>query len=56
VACCAEHPILMELARPGVVVIHGIDYKDVPADAARWHARRSLFATGADRDRRVGIE
>ena len=58
VACRAEHPIFMELARSGAVAVHGINYKDAPADAARWldtfgdpYAR-----AGADRDGRVGIE
>jgi len=58
VACRAEHPILMELARSGAVAVHGIGYKDAPADAARWLDRFGdpYSRTGADRDGRVGIE
>lgn len=58
VACRDEHPILIDLARRGVVPMHGLDYKDPPDDAARWldewgdpYAR-----TGADRDGRVAID
>ena len=36
VACRAEHPLLMQLARDKVVPVHGINYKDAPDDAARW--------------------
>jgi cytochrome c biogenesis protein CcmG, thiol:disulfide interchange protein DsbE len=58
VACRAEHPLLLAMAQSGAAIIHGINYKDAPADAARWldmlgdpYAR-----TGTDRDGRVGIE
>ncbi|MPZ31338.1 MAG: DsbE family thiol:disulfide interchange protein [Rhodospirillales bacterium] len=58
VACRAEHPLFMAMAKSGAVTVHGINYKDAPADAARWldtlgdpYAR-----TGVDRDGRVGIE
>jgi cytochrome c biogenesis protein CcmG/thiol:disulfide interchange protein DsbE len=58
VACRAEHPLLMALARSGVVAVHGINYKDAPADAARWLDTLGdpYTRTGADRDGRVGIE
>ena len=56
-ACREEHPLMMELARERVVPIYGLNYKDEPADAARWlddfgdpYAR-----TGADLDGRVAI-
>ena len=32
IACRAEHPVLTELAAAGVV-IHGVNYKDINADA-----------------------
>ncbi len=57
VACRAEHPLLMELQRQGVVV-HGLNYKDRPADAEEWLDRFGdpYSRTGADRDGRVGID
>ena len=36
VACREEHPLLMQINRDGVVPVHGLNYKDQPADAARW--------------------
>ena len=35
VACRVEHPLLNKLAQQGVV-IYGINYKDVNADALKW--------------------
>jgi cytochrome c biogenesis protein CcmG, thiol:disulfide interchange protein DsbE len=58
VACRAEHPLLMAMASSGAVTVHGINYKDAPADAARWLDTLGdpYTRTGADRDGRVGIE
>lgn len=58
VACRAEHPLLMELQRQGIVAVHGLNYKDRPADAAEWLDRFGdpYSRTGADRDGRVGID
>jgi cytochrome c biogenesis protein CcmG/thiol:disulfide interchange protein DsbE len=58
VACRAEHPLLMAMAQSGTVPIHGLNYKDAPADAARWLDRVGdpYTRTGADRDGRVGID
>lgn len=58
VACRAEHPLLIAMARSGAVPVHGINYKDAPADAARWLDTLGdpYKRTGADRDGRVGIE
>lgn len=36
VACREEHPVLMALARQGIVNIYGLNYKDTRADATRW--------------------
>ena len=36
VACRAEHPLLMRLNANNTVAVHGLDYKDKPADAAKW--------------------
>lgn len=57
-ACRAEHPLLMAMARSGAVTVHGINYKDAPADAARWLDTLGdpYTRTGADRDGRAGIE
>ncbi len=35
-ACRLEHPIITEMAERGVVRVIGYNYKDEPADAARW--------------------
>ena len=36
VACRAEHPLLLELAKSGTVPIYGLNYKDQREDALRW--------------------
>lgn len=58
VACREEHPVLMQLQREGFVPIHGLNYKDRPADAAQWLDRLGdpYTRTGADIDGRVGID
>ena len=58
VACRAEHPLLVELARRQVVPIHGLNYKDQPDDAARWLDEWGdpYTRTGADISGRVGID
>lgn len=35
-SCRIEHPVIAELARSGRVMVVGYNYKDDPADAARW--------------------
>ena len=58
VACRAEHPLLMQLKAQGTVPIHGLNYKDAPADAAHWLDTMGdpYTRTGADRDGRVAID
>ena len=58
VACRAEHPLFMRLARDRAVPLHGLNYKDAPADAARWldSLGDPYTRTGADRDGRVAID
>ena len=58
VACREEHPVLLELAKKGIVPIHGLDYKDKPADAQAWldELGDPYTRTGADISGRVGIE
>ena len=36
VSCRVEHPVLMDLAKTGIVPIYGLDYKDQAEDAKRW--------------------
>ena len=36
VSCRQEHPVLMDLAKRGVIPIYGLDYKDQPDEAKRW--------------------
>lgn len=50
VACAQEHPYLMELNELGVVPIHGIDWRDDPAEGAKWLQRRGdpYTRVGAD--------
>ena len=58
VACREEHPILVDLARRGIVPIHGLNYKDKPDAAARWldELGDPYTRTGADLDGHVGID
>lgn len=58
VACRAEHPLLMQLKRKGVVPIHGLNYKDRPEDAEKWLGELGdpYTRTGADIDGRVAID
>lgn len=57
-ACRDEHPLWMEVARNRTVPLHGLNYKDQPADAARWLDQLGdpYMRTGADIDGRVGID
>ncbi len=58
VPCRAEHPLITELARSGVVPVYGINYKDKAPDALAWLAELGDPYTkiGADSDGRVAIE
>src|SRR3972149_1407733 len=58
VACRAEHPLFMELKAKGIVPIHGLNYKDRPADAEQWlnELGDPYTRTGADINGRVGID
>ena len=58
VACRAEHPLFLRLARDKTVPIHGLNYKDRPGDAAHWldSLGDPYTRTGADRDGRVAID
>ncbi len=58
VSCRDEHPLLLALKQQGIVPIEGIDYKDAPADAARWLAAMGdpYSRIGADLSGRVAID
>ena len=58
VACREEHPLLMQIRRDNLVPIHGLSYKDQPADAARWLDEMGdpYTRTGADLNGRVAID
>ena len=58
VACRAEHPLLMEFRKSGIVPIHGLNYKDRLDDAAAWLNKLGdpYTRTGADISGRVGID
>jgi len=58
VACREEHAVLLDLHASGTVSLHGIDYKDEPADGEAWlNAFGDPYQrTGADLDGRVAID
>jgi len=58
VACRAEHPLFMELKAKDIVPIHGLNYKDRPADAEQWlnELGDPYTRTGADINGRVAID
>jgi cytochrome c biogenesis protein CcmG/thiol:disulfide interchange protein DsbE len=58
VACRAEHPLLMEMARRAEVPLYGLNYKDAPKDAKQWlqqHGNPYKLSV-VDFDGRVGID
>ena len=58
VACRHEHPLLVELAKSGVVPIYGLNYKDERADAMKWLGQfgNPYTASISDTAGRVGID
>lgn len=58
VACREEHPVLVELAKSGVVPIVGLNYKDERRDALRWLAQFGdpYRLSAYDYDGRIGID
>lgn len=57
VPCRVEHALWIEVAATGVP-IHGLNYKDTPANASAWLATlgNPYQRTGADLNGRVGID
>lgn len=58
VACREEHPVLLELARRGVVPIYGLNYKDTHKDAEQWLAQfgNPYTAIAYDPQGKVGLD
>jgi cytochrome c biogenesis protein CcmG, thiol:disulfide interchange protein DsbE len=58
VSCRVEHPLLVEMAKRGVVPIVGLNYKDRREDGVGWLAKfGNPYALSAfDNDGRVGID
>ena len=58
VSCREEHPVLVELAKSGVVPIYGLDYKDTRDAALKWLAERGdpYTLSIVDADGKVGID
>jgi cytochrome c biogenesis protein CcmG/thiol:disulfide interchange protein DsbE len=58
VSCRAEHAVITALAKRNLVTVVGLNYKDEPADAARWLEQfGNPYATSVmDQDGRVGID
>ena len=58
VSCRDEHPVLVELARSGVMPIVGLNYKDRREDGMAWLARfgNPYVLSAYDEQGRVGID
>ena len=58
VACREEHPVLVELAKSGVVPVIGLDYKDKREDALSMLQRQGdpYMLSAFDGNGRVGID
>jgi cytochrome c biogenesis protein CcmG, thiol:disulfide interchange protein DsbE len=56
--CREEHPLVIAIARSGLVPVYGLNYKDKPAAAKGWLASLGdpYRATLVDADGRVGID
>lgn len=56
--CRTEHPVLMDLAKSGVVPIYGVDYKDQRGEALAWLDQwgNPYLIVAVDAAGRVGID
>ncbi|WP_417494122.1 DsbE family thiol:disulfide interchange protein [Maricaulis sp.] len=56
--CAIEHPMLMQIARSGIVPIYGIDWRDTPEAGAAWLERHGnpYTAVGLDPDSHLAID
>lgn len=57
VACRVEHPVLIDLARSGTVLMYGLNYKDQRDNAIEWLARHGnpYLESISDAEGLVGI-
>ena len=57
-ACRDEHPLLVVLAKTGLVPLVGMDYKDTATEAEQWLTERGnpYLLSAVDTDGRVGID
>ena len=57
-ACRDEHPLLVALAKTGLVQVVGMDYKDTATEAEQWLTERGnpYLLSAVDTDGRVGID
>jgi cytochrome c biogenesis protein CcmG/thiol:disulfide interchange protein DsbE len=58
VSCRQEHPLLVELAKSGIVPIYGLNYKDPRDDALRWLKQFGdpYVLSIVDAEGRIGID
>jgi len=58
VSCRVEHPLLLELAKAGIVPVVGLDYKDKPDEGRAWLAQHGdqYRVSVQDVDGRAGID
>ena len=58
VSCREEHPLLVELAKSGIVPVYGLNYKDQRDDALRWLKQFGdpYTVSIVDPERRTGID
>lgn len=58
VACRAEHPVLLRIARELAVPIYGLNYKDERADAVQWLGSLGdpYAASAYDHEGKVGLD
>jgi cytochrome c biogenesis protein CcmG/thiol:disulfide interchange protein DsbE len=58
VSCRQEHPVLLDIAKSGVVPLVGLDYKDAVGDARAWLAQHGdpYLLSAVDASGRVGID
>ena len=58
ISCRDEHPLLLEMARSGVLPIYGLNWKDRPEDALGWLRELGdpYVLSASDLDGRVAID
>ena len=57
-ACRQEHPVLLDIAKRGLVPLIGLDYKDAAPNARAWLAQHGdpYLLSAVDADGRVGLD